>query len=49
MSVVEEFCDDNNNTYQIIEWDNYLEVSLVLVNIDKRTKDIMVLGSVKDG
>ena len=41
MSVVEEFCD-GTNTYQIIEWDNYLEVSLVLVNIDKRTGDIIV-------
>lgn len=38
--VIYEFCDDNLNTYQIIDWENYVEVSLVLVNIDKRTGDI---------
>lgn len=40
MSVVEEFCDGAGNTYQIINWENYVEVSLVLVNIDKRTGEL---------
>lgn len=35
--VIYEFCDDNMNTYQIIDWEHYVEVSLVLVNVDKRT------------
>ena len=38
--VISEFCDDNLNTYQIIDWENYVEISLVLVNIDKRTGEI---------
>ncbi len=33
--VVYEFSDDNDNTYQIIEWDKYVEISLVLVNVEK--------------
>lgn len=36
--MVYEFCDGMNNTYQVIDWDKYVEVSLVLVNIEKKYK-----------
>jgi len=47
MSVISEFSDANNNTYQIIDWESYVEISLVLVNISKRDGSIMILSESK--
>ena len=39
-----EFIDGSNNTYLVRHLPRYIEVSLVLVNFDKKTEDVMIIG-----
>lgn len=42
INFIEEFSDDNDNTYVVLDYGEYTEVLLVLANYDKKDGSVIL-------